>query len=80
VVNDNSPWTSRFSRRGAGTEQGVTEEEAIKDGMVERSSKLVEEGAEVYAKAQVTGGRPDFQQILRLALVSRKRHFGRSIL
>ena len=32
-------------------EQGVSEEEAIKKGMEEKSKEFVEKGAEVYAKA-----------------------------
>ncbi len=32
-------------------EQGVTEEEALKRGMEEKSKEFVEKGAEVYAKA-----------------------------
>ena len=33
------------------TEQGVSEEEALKKGMEEKSKELVKKGAEVYAKA-----------------------------
>ena len=33
------------------TEQGVSEEEALKRGMEEKSKEFVEKGAEVYAKA-----------------------------
>jgi phosphomethylpyrimidine synthase len=32
-------------------EQGVSEEEALKRGMEEKSKEFVEKGAEVYAKA-----------------------------
>lgn len=32
-------------------EQGVSEEEALKKGMEEKSKEFVEKGAEVYAKA-----------------------------
>ena len=32
-------------------EQGVSEEEALKKGMEEKSREVVEKGAEVYAKA-----------------------------
>jgi phosphomethylpyrimidine synthase len=31
--------------------QGIAEEEALKDGMEEKSKEFVEKGAEVYAKA-----------------------------
>ncbi len=31
-------------------EQGITEEEALKRGMEEKSKEFVEKGAEVYAK------------------------------
>ena len=32
-------------------EQGIAEEEALKQGMEEKSKEFVEKGAEVYAKA-----------------------------
>jgi phosphomethylpyrimidine synthase len=32
-------------------EQAISEEEALKKGMAEKSKEFVEEGAEVYAKA-----------------------------
>ena len=37
--------------RAAAAEQGVTEEDALKKGMDEKSKEFVEKGAEVYAKA-----------------------------
>jgi hypothetical protein len=43
----------RPSRDRGTAEQGVSEEEALKRGMEEKSKEFVEKGAEVYAKAQV---------------------------
>lgn len=41
----------RTSVRNYAAEQGVSEEEALKRGMEEKSKEFVEKGAEVYAKA-----------------------------
>jgi hypothetical protein len=41
----------RASRDRGTAEQGVSEEEALKRGMQEKSKEFVEKGAEVYAKA-----------------------------
>jgi len=43
--------TTTNSVREYAAEQGIAEEEALKQGMAAKSKEFVEKGAEVYAKA-----------------------------
>ena len=43
--------TEDFVPQGGAAEQGIAEEEALKQGMAAKSKEFVEKGAEVYAKA-----------------------------